>query len=171
MDSLKNKFKLISHQWYYLLSIIFLYFIYFIFDNQVFWIIFNYAIELLKNILPVLIIVFIFMVISDFFISPEFILKHFYLYKKRKWILVILGGILSVGPPYVWYPLLASLRYKVLDDGMIACFLYNWAIKIPLLPIAFIYFNWLYVLILLIVMILASLVQGFIINKLMKTTN
>ena len=83
-------------------------------------------------------------------------------------VFVIIGGILSSGPIYMWYPLLADLKHKGLSYGLIACFLYNRAIKIPLLPLAIIYFSWRYLFILTFVMIFMSILQGLIINKLME---
>ena len=68
----------------------------------------------------------------------------------------------------MWYPLLADLRNKGLSYGLIACFLYNRAIKIPLIPLAIIYFSWQYIVILLVVMIFASIIQGILLNKLME---
>jgi len=57
---------------------------------------------------------------------------------------------------------------KAIAGVLIACFLYNRAIKIPLLPIAFFYFGWKYVLILSFIMIIMSFIQGILINKLME---
>jgi len=83
-------------------------------------------------------------------------------------VFVIIGGMLSTGPIYMWYPLLADLRNRGLNYGLIACFLYNRAIKIPLLPIAIFYFGWKYIIILSFVMIFISIIQGILINKLLN---
>jgi uncharacterized membrane protein YraQ (UPF0718 family) len=109
------------------------------------------------------------MAISDYYIKPPFILKHLTDRGSKKWFFVVIGGILSSGPIYMWYPLLADFKKKGLSDGLIACFLYNRAIKIPLIPIAISYFNYKYIIILCITMILASIIQGLIINKLFNT--
>jgi len=58
----------------------------------------------------------------------------------KKWIFVIIGGVLSTGAIYMWYPFLADLKDKGLNYGLISCFLYNRAIKIPLLPLMVFYF-------------------------------
>ncbi len=68
----------------------------------------------------------------------------------------------------MWYPLLADLKNKGLSYGFIACFLYNRAIKIPLIPLAIAYFSWQYILILSFTMIIMSVVQGILIDKLIK---
>ena len=108
------------------------------------------------------------MTLSNYFITPKFIIKHLKSKGLKKWFFVIIGGILSSGPIYMWYPLLADLKDKGLNYGLIACFLYNRAIKIPLIPIAIFYFSWTYVIILMIVMIFASIVQAILLNKLIK---
>jgi uncharacterized membrane protein YraQ (UPF0718 family) len=108
------------------------------------------------------------MIFSNYFITPEFILKHIKEKGIRKWFYVIIGGILSSGPIYMWYPLLADLKHKGLNYGLIACFLYNRAIKIPLLPLAVLYFGWKYVIVLSFVMIAMSIVQGILIDHVME---
>ena len=73
---------------------------------------------------------------------------------------------MSSGPIYMWYPLLSDLKKKGLNSGFIACFLYNRSIKIAILPMAILYFGWKYVLVLSVVMILMSVAQALLINKL-----
>ncbi len=65
----------------------------------------------------------------------------------------------------MWYPLLSDLKDKGLNYGLISCFLYNRAIKIPLIPLAIIYFGFKYIFILTIVMIFISIIQGILIDK------
>jgi len=108
------------------------------------------------------------MTLSNYFITPKVIMKHLKEKGLKKWFFVIVGGILSSGPIYMWYPLLADLRSKGLSYGLIACFLYNRAIKIPLIPLAIIYFSWQYILILTFVMVAVSVIQGIIINRSME---
>ena len=82
----------------------------------------------------------------------------------KGWVLAISMGILSHGPIYVWYPLLKDLRDHGMRSGLIAVFLYNRAIKIPLLPVMIFYFGIGFVIILSIYMMIASVVEGKIIN-------
>jgi len=105
---------------------------------------------------------------SSYFLKPKFVLKHLGKKGLKKWFFVIVGGILSSGPIYLWYPLLADLKKKGLNDGLVACFLYNRAIKIPMLPLAIIYFSWQYILILAVVMAVFSVIQGLLVNKIIK---
>ena len=79
-----------------------------------------------------------------------------------------IAGILSSGPVYMWYPLLSDLQNKGLKNGFIATFLYNRAIKLPILPLMISYFGIVYVLVLTIVMVFVSILQGLIINRLME---
>ena len=123
---------------------------------------------LFLSILPVFVLIFILMFLTNYFVTNEFIIKHFQSKGIKKWIYTILGGVLSSGPIYMWYPLLAQARSKGISNGLVACFLYNRAIKLPLLPIMLLYFDWQYILILFIMMVLASVGQGLIINKMTK---
>ena len=79
-------------------------------------------------------------------------------------IISALFGIVSHGPIYVWYPLLRDLKQHGMRSGLVAVFLYNRAIKIPLLPIMIFYFGVFFVIILCIYMIIASVFQGKIIE-------
>ncbi len=164
----KNKFKKISGNWYFLIITILIYLFILIFKQDLFFSSLNFFNEIILKIIPIFILVFILMVLTNYFITPKFIMKHFKEKGIKKWFFVILGGILSTGPIYLWYPLLENLKNKGLSYGLITCFLYNRAIKIPLLPIAIFYFGWKYILILSFVMIFMSVIQGMIINKLMN---
>jgi len=164
----RKKPKKISGQWYFLIAVVLIYFILFIFKKNLFFsglIFFN---KIIIGIIPTFFFVLILMGLSNYFVTPEFIIRHFKERKIRKWFFVIVGGILSAGPIYMWYPLLNNLKSKGLNYGLIACFLYNRAIKIPLLPVAIFYFGAKYILMLGFIMILMSVIQGVIINKLME---
>ena len=166
--NLKNKLNQISGSWYFFLIMILVYFFFFIFRKDLFFSSSSFFYNILLKIIPIFIFVFILMAITNYFITPKFIMKHFKEKGIKKWFFVIIGGILSTGPIYMWYPLLSDLKDKGLSYGFLACFLYNRAIKIPLLPIAVFYFGWKYILVLSFVMIFISIIQGMIINKLME---
>ena len=85
-----------------------------------------------------------------------------------KWFLTIVLGIISTGPIYMWYPLLADLKEKGMSYGLIACFLYNRAIKIPLLPVMMLYFNLKYIFLLFLLMVIVSVIQGIFVDKIME---
>ncbi len=164
----KNKLKDISGSWYFLGLIVIIYIFLSIFNQEIYSNSFIFFNEIILKIIPIFILIFVLMSFVNYFITPKLILKHLKKRGAKKWIFVILGGILSSGPIYMWYPLLSDLRSKGLDYGFIACFLYNRAIKIPLLPLAIIYFSWQYILILTLVMMGVSVIQGLLLNKLME---
>ena len=166
--SLKSKLSSISGSWYFLIGVLLIYTIIFIFSQELFFLSLKFSYGIILKIIPVMILIFILLALSDYFITPNVVTKYFGEKGLKKWIFVIIGGILSSGPIYMWYPFLADLKDKGMTDGLIACFLYNRALKIPLLPIAILYFGWKYIAILSLVMILMSIFQGVIIDKLME---
>lgn len=166
--NIKNKLEQISGAWYFLIGMLIVYLFLFFIRQDLFSLSINFFYNIILKIIPVFILVFILMAITNYFITPKFVMKHLKERGIKKWFFVILGGILSTGPIYMWYPLLADLKNKGLNYGLIACFLYNRAIKIPLLPIAVFYFGWKYIIILSFVMIFISVIQGILINKLME---
>ncbi len=166
--NIKNKLKQISGSWYFLIIILLIYLLLFIFKQDLFSLSLNLFYDIFLKIIPVFVFVFVLMSLINYFITPKFIIKHLKEKGIKKWFFAIIGGILSSGPIYMWYPLLADLKNKGLNYGLIACFLYNRAIKIPLIPLAIIYFSWQYILVLTIVMVIISIIQGILINKLME---
>jgi uncharacterized membrane protein YraQ (UPF0718 family) len=129
----------------------------------------KFAFNIVKRIYWVFILVFVLMVLTNYFIEPDKLVKHFGNKKSfRGWFFSIIAGIISTGPIYMWYPWLSDLQKQGIKDGFIATFLYNRAVKIPLLPIMIFYFGLLYVIVLMIVMIFVSVIQGLIMNKIME---
>ena len=64
--------------------------------------------------------------------------------------------------------LLRDLRNQGMKSSLIAAFLYNRAIKIPLLPLMIYYFGTRFVLIFICYIVVASIVQGMIIQRVEK---
>lgn len=121
--------------------------------------------NLLVQIFPVLVLIVLIMGIMNYFVSPKAVSKHVGKGSGVKgWSLAVLTGILSHGPIYVWFPLLKELRDKGMRSGLVAVFLYNRAIKIPLLPVMVFYFGITYVAVLSIYMVVASIFEGKIIE-------
>lgn len=160
--------KKLQPKWYFLLTIMLLYTILFFINQNNFYNCISFFQEILLKVIPIFITVFVLMVFTNYFITKEFIIKHTREKGIKKWFFIIIGGILSSGPVYMWYPLLKDLKNKGLSYGFITCFLYNRAIKIPLLPLILIYFNWTFIIVLTLTMIIASVIQGIIIDKLME---
>lgn len=159
------KTRKISGKWYFLLFIILIYLFLLFFKFDSFISASSFFLNILKKIIPILIAVFVLMSLINYFFTPKTISKYFMKKGIKKWFFVIIGGILSTGAIYIWYPLLAELKDKGLSYGLIACFLYNRAIKIPMLPLMIFYFSLKYVLILCFILILVSVIQGIIVDK------
>ena len=123
--------------------------------------------RLLVRIGPVLGVVFLVMFLTNLFFETKSISRFLgEVSGFRGWTVAIAGGIVSSGPIYMWYPLLSDLKEKGMRDSLIATFLYNRAIKIPLLPMMIYYFGWAFTLALSIYMLLFSVVNGVIVQRL-----
>lgn len=123
------------------------------------------ALHIFIQIIPVIAAVVLLMGISNYILKPKVVIKHLGEDSGVKgWILAISFGILSHGSIYVWYPLLKELRERGMKTGLLAAFLYNRAVKIPLLPLMIFYFSIPFVAVLTVYTILASVVEGKILE-------
>lgn len=125
--------------------------------------------SIIRKILPVFALIFALLVIIDYYVKPEKIVKH--LGKDagiKGWLWAITGGIISTGPIYMWYPLLNEMQKKGARDSYAAAFLYNRAVKPALLPLFIYYFGLAYTVTLTIVMVAASVAQGIIVEKIVE---
>ena len=114
---------------------------------------------IIKKIIPVFVLVFVLMVLIDYFISPKKLIKYFGKKAGAKgWIIAIVSGLISTGPMYMWYPLLNQMRKKGVKNRFVVAFLYNRAIKLPLLPLLIFYFGWGYMIVLTIVMMIMFII-------------
>ena len=117
-----------------------------------------------------MVIVLFFMVLLNHFVHPEMMKR--YLGKGsgiKGYLLAIATGIFSHGPIFVWYPLLKDFKKEGMNSGLIAVFLYNRAVKIPILPLMIACFGIQYVSLLTFYTIVASVFEGVIIDKIEKT--
>lgn len=155
--------------WYYLIIVVLLLMFSLIANPSSSLKIWKFFINLSWNMIPIFITVFLLMAITNYLFEPKSLIKHMGKDSGIKgWLIAIVAGTLSSGPIYMWYPLLADLKEKGMKISLITCFLYNRAIKIPLIPLMILYFSFKYVLILTIVMIFTSILAGitveFILN-------
>ncbi len=155
-------------QWYFLIFVIIIYIILFFINAGYFNKSLSFFIEMLKKIIPSFFIVFVFMIFINYFVTPKLIAKHFKEKSIRKWFFAVIGGIISTGPPFLWYPLLKEAKEKGVSYGIIACFIYVRSIKIPYIPILILYFGIKYTLILSFLIIIMSVIHGIIINKILE---
>jgi len=121
---------------------------------------------LIARIAPILLLVFGMMFFTNLFFQGNRIVR--FLGEEpgcQGWVIAVAGGIVSAGPIYMWYPLLSDLKEKGMKDSLIAAFLYNRAVKIPLLPMMVYYFGWNFALVLSIYMVLFSVVNGILVQR------
>ena len=113
------------------------------------------------NMLIPLCLVFILMVMINLFLKPSLVVRILGKGAGIKgYLLSAAAGVISAGPIYAWYPLLADLKKKGAGYSPIAIFLYNRAFKPFLLPVMIGYFGWKYAVILGIGMFLGSFAMG-----------
>ena len=82
--------------------------------------------------------------------------------------IALLGGVLSHGPAYIWYPILSDLRKHDARDGLVIAFFYTRFIKLPWLPLMISYFGLAFTVVLTILVILGTWIQGWVVDKLTK---
>ena len=153
---------------YFLGCVVFVYFFLFLFKPESIQESLKASGDLFIKIIPVVFFIIFLMGVVNYFVNPKAISK--YVGRKsgiKGWLLAISTGILSHGSIYLWYPLLKELRNQGMRSGLVAVFLYNRAIKIPLLPLMIYYFGITFVVVLLIYMIIASIVEGKIMEMML----
>jgi len=119
------------------------------------------------RLLPAFGVVILFMGIVNYLVTPQAVSRYVGRGSGLKgWLLALATGILSHGPIYIWFPFLKELCDKGMTSGRAAVFLYSRAVKIPLLPVMVYYFGLMFTIVLQCWLIVASLVQGTLIEKL-----
>ena len=160
----------ISGKWIFLIIAVALYLITAIVNFTLFTDALLVFVALAQKIIPVLVLVFAIMFILDLFLNPKRISKLVGESAGMKgWVMSIAGGILSMGPIYMWYPLLSDLKEKGMRDGFVVTFLYNRAVKISLLPMMIYYFGLKFTVVLTGYMILFSVINGVFVEKFLRT--
>ncbi len=119
----------------------------------------------LKMVLPIILVVFFLMGLVNITVDKEKISRHFGKESGvQGWFYAIAAGILSHGPAYVWYPFLQNLREHGAKDSLVFAFLYARSIKIPWIPLMISYFGFTFTLFFSLYIVLASVVQGLIVE-------
>jgi len=165
----ENSIKKHKSRWIFLVLVIILYLILALVNFSLVKESFLTFLNLLKKIFPIFFVVLFFMFISGLFFNAKKITKS--LGKDagiKGWLISIIGGILSDGPLYMWYPLLLELREHGMRDAFIVAFFYNRAVKISLLPMMIYYFGLSFVIVLTFYMILFSIINGVLVEKFLK---
>ena len=112
---------------------------------------------------------FPFLLLANLLLRPQSVKR--YLGKEaglKGWFASVVAGILSMGPIYAWYPVLSELKNKGMRTALIATFLYSRAVKLPLLPLMIYYFGPVFTLMLCVYLIIFSIINGAIVEKLMQ---
>ncbi len=126
------------------------------------------SVGILKQIIPILLVVLFLTALLNTLVQPKKIAK--YLGKEsglKGWAIALAGGLLSHGPSYIWYPILADIRQHGVKNGLMVAFFYAKAIKLPWLPMMISYFGLLFTLVLTLYILAAALLQGAIAEKLL----
>ena len=152
--------------YFLLIAAVVVYIFVFFFNNDIFYAGLKSFWALFVQVAPIILLVFVLIFITSYFLNEDNVSKLFG--EKtgwRSWALAIILGIISAGPIYAWYPLLADLRDKGMENSYVSVFLYNRAIKPQLLPIMIYYFGLVFVVVLTVYMVVASIINGYIVNK------
>ena len=127
------------------------------------------SLSVLKMIIPILVVVLTLTALLNTFIDKKAISKHLGEESGLKgWLLALIGGILSHGPGYVWYPMLQNLREQGTKEGLIGAFIYARAVKIPWIPLMIAYFGWTFTVVYTVYVMLGAWVQGVLLGMWMR---
>lgn len=129
------------------------------------------SLDMLGQVAPTLILVLALMFLAERFLTPK--RTRAWLGRGsglRGWLLAVMAGIVSTGPVYTWYALLAELRQKGMRTALVAVLLYARAIKLPLLPLLAHYFGLRYVLVLSLLIAVFAIVNGLLMERLLRET-
>jgi len=159
--------------WYFFLIVIALYIILLILNPGKAVLSFKSFFSLLIKIIPTLVLIILLMGFFNYFVPPKKLRKWLVhergtnsgIKRIKAWVIAIIGGVVSSGPIYLWYPFLAELRKSGVRNSLIATFLYNRAVKIPLLPMMIMYFGLAYTIVLTIVTMIFSVFNGLLVER------
>ena len=125
------------------------------------------SLGILEMILPIILVVFFLMGLLNLSMDEKKVVKHIGEESGIKgWVIALVGGILSHGPGYVWYPMLQNLREQGARAGLVVAFVYARAIKIPWIPLMISYFGWAFTLVYTFYVVLGAWLQGVIADRL-----
>ena len=121
----------------------------------------SFAQKVFGKLWPVLIFVFLLMFVVNLLVRPRWIRRHVGHDSGGKgfWVALV-GGIISVGPIYIWYAMLKDFQEKGMRPALIAVFLYSRAVKIPLLPLMVFYFGITYTVVLTFYLLVFAVLSG-----------
>lgn len=113
------------------------------------------------QVIPALALVFLLLFAIGVFLKPGQVARA--LGREagmRGWMFATAAGLVSTGPIYLWFPLLADLCEHGMRPALAAAFLYCRSVKLPLVPLMVYYFGWPYTVVLTVFMLCFSVVVG-----------
>ena len=124
---------------------------------------------ILYKIIPIFALVIVLTALINYFLKPKQVMKYFGKDSGKKGLIyALIGGVLSHGPMYAWYPMLDDMRKHGLKYGLIANFMYARAVKLPLLPFMIGLFGLTFTVIVNVYILIFAVIQGKVIDFLMK---
>ncbi len=161
----KFKFKGVK----FLLSVVALFILLSIFDFENIPRIMDKFGTILYKIIPIFALVIVLTALINYFLKPKQVMKYFGKDSGKKGLIyALIGGVLSHGPMYAWYPMLDDMRKHGLKYGLIANFMYARAVKLPLLPFMIGLFGLTFTVIVNVYILIFAVIQGKVIDFLMK---
>lgn len=165
-----NRLQSIPKGWLFLLIVILLYGVVALLEPSAARRAVGGSASIARQVLPVFGLVLALMLVFHGLIKPKQVTRHLGQEAGLAgWAVAVVGGLLSMGPIYMWFPLLADLRSQGMRNALVATFLYNRAIKLPLLPFLVHYFGWGFVVVLTAYMLIFSVLNGLIVERFVGT--
>ena len=166
---MKKFLKKIPAQWKFL-AVVLLIFFYILLTNAGFArAIAVQFLATLKEVLPIIAIVFFVMFLLNLFIRPEVIKKHLgHDSGVKGWVYTIIASIVIAGPPYILMPMVADFRRHGMKTSLAAVFLSNRSVQPVFLPVMAYYFGWTYTIIVSVCIVAFSILSGMIMGKMIN---
>ncbi len=155
--------------WYFLITVVLLYLLVFTFSPETGSNAVLFTGSIFVQLIPMILLIIGLTALMNYYVKPKTLVNHMGKGSGIKgWIIATASGIISTGPIYMWYPLLSELKNHGVRNALIASFLYNRAVKIPLLPLLVFYFGVKYAMVLTIVTVSLSIIAGWLTEKIIE---
>jgi len=166
---MKKFLKKIPAQWKFLIFVLALYLSILLADAGLAMAIALQFLKTLKEVLPIIAVVFFVMFLLNLFIRPKTIKKHLGHDSGAKgWIYTILASIIIAGPPYILMPMVADFRRRGMKTSLAAAFLSNRSVQPVFLPVMAYYFGWTYTLTVSVCIVSFSILSGLIVGRVIE---
>lgn len=163
MKQQKNNRRIFKGKWLFLAVVVLTYVLIALVDLPLARESFFFFGDVMLQVIPILLVVFVLMVIFNLLLTPKRIQDYLGEASGLKgWLLALLGGVLATGPIYTWYILIGDLKKQGMQTSLAAAFLYSRAVKLPLLPLLLHYFGLSYTIILSVYLVTFAIVSGAI---------